>query len=260
MIRQLRFAAVALLLASCSTVMDGQIQDVTIETVGANNTLCYMQNREFSFRFYPPQTLKVTKSSDPYTIRCLAPGNREKTVVVAPKVSDNVYWNAANVGTGAPIDHLSAAMYELPDKIVINFEGMIASGYAQPGYNEFFDRNPHLKGMEEFRAGQAALLRDVEAPSSTLKRREGSASEGIDTLSSPVGGAGIGSNNAGQGASLLRIEPLPPVITTLPPPPVPSGSRGMSAEDLTRSMNPQIFSGGSSTPAATSAPVPMGMR
>ncbi len=263
MIRQLRYAAVVLLLASCSTVMDGQIQDVTIETVGANNTLCYMQNREFSFRFYPPQTLKVTKSADPYTIRCLAPGNREKTIVVAPKVSDNIFWNATNVGTGVPVDHLSAAMYELPDKIVINFEGMIASGYAQPGYNEFFDRNPHLKGMEEFRPGQAALLRDVDAPDQSLKKREG-ATEGTDTISSPEGGSGIsgGSGKGGydKGASLMSIEPLAPVITTLPPPPVPQGSRSMSAEDLTRSMNPQIFNGGSSTPAATSAPVPMGVR
>ncbi len=259
MIRQLRFAAVALLLASCSTVIDGQIQDVTIETSGADNTLCYMQNREFSFRFYPPQTLKVTKSSDPYTIRCLAPGNREKTLVVEPKVSDNVFWNATNVGTGVPVDHLSAAMYELPDKIVINFEGMPAGGYQQPGYNQFFDKNPHLKGMEEFRAGQAALLRDINAPETTLQKRE-DASEGGDLISSPEGGSGIGSNKGGQGASLMSIEPLPPVITTLPPPPVPSGSRAMSAEDLTRSMNPQIFGGGSSTPAATSAPMSMGAQ
>lgn len=263
MIRQLRFAAVALLLASCSTVIDGQIQDVTIETAGADNTLCYMQNREFSFRFYPPQTLKVTKSSDPYTIRCLAPGNREKTLVVEPKVSDNVFWNATNVGTGVPVDHLSAAMYELPDKIVINFEGMPAGGYSQPGYNQFFDKNPHLKGMEEFRAGQAALLRDIDAPTTTLQKREGMA-EGADLISSPEGGSGIGSgkgsSNGGQGASLMSIEPLPPVVTTLAPPPVPSGSRAMSAEDLTRSMNPRIFGGGSSTPAATSAPVPMDVR
>ncbi len=259
MIRQLRFAAVALLLASCSTVIVGQIQDVTIETSGADNTLCYMQNREFSFRFYPPQTLKVTKSSDPYTIRCLAPGNREKTLVLEPKVSDNTFWNATNAGVGVPVDHLSAAMYELPDKIVIDFEGMPAGGYQQPGYNQFFDKNPQLKGMEEFRAGQAALLRDINAPETTLQKRE-DASEGGDLISSPEGGSGIGSNKGGQGASLMSIEPLPPVITTLPPPPVPSGSRAMSAEDLTRSMNPQIFGGGSSTPAATSAPMSMGAQ
>lgn len=254
MIRQLRFAAVALLLASCSTVIDGQIQDVTIETAGADNTLCYMQNREFSFRFYPPQTLKVTKSSDPYTIRCLAPGNREKTLVVEPKVSDNAYWNIANAGLGAPADHLSAAMYELPDKIVIDFEGMQAGGYPQPAYNQFFDKNPHLKGVEEFRAGQAALLRDIDAPVTTLKKREDVSEEG-DLMSAPEGNA-----SAGQGASLMSIEPLPPVVTTTPPPPVPSGSHAMSAEDLTRSMNPQIFGAGSSTPAATNAPISMSVH
>lgn len=250
MIRQLRYAAVALLLASCSTVIDGQIQDVTIETTGASNTLCYMQNREFSFRFYPPQTLKVTKSADPYTIRCLAPGNREKTIVVEPKVSDNIYWNATNVGAGVPIDHLSSAMYELPDKIVINFEGMIPSGYEQPGYNSFFDRNPQLKGVEEFRPGQAALLRDAGEPSHELRKR-GEAGSDEETI--PSGGPV-------SGAALMSIEPLPPVITTAPPPPVPATSRSMSAEDLTRSMNPQVFGQGSSMPAAVSAPVPMGAR
>lgn len=251
MIRQLRFAAVALLLASCSTVIDGQIQDVTIETSGADNTLCYMQNSEFSFRFYPPQTLKVSKSADPYTIRCLAPGNREKTLVVEPKVSDNTFWNATNAGLGVPIDHISNAMYELPDKIVINFEGVPAGGYVQPRYNQFFDKNPHLKGMEEFRPGQAALLRDVDAPATTLQKREDAVvSDDFST----------GSDNGAPGASLMSIESLPPVVVTTPPPAVPTGSRSMSAEDLTRSMNPQIFGGGSSMPAATTAPMPMGAR
>lgn len=224
MIRQLRYAAVALLLASCSTVMDGQIQDVTIETVGAGNTLCYMQNREFSFRFYPPQTLKVTKSSDPYTIRCLAPGNREKTVVIEPKISDNAYINAANLGLGAGIDHMSSAMYELPSKIVINFEGIIPSGYAQPHYNEFYDKNPHLKGMEEFRPGQAALQRDITASSQALQKRDG---VDDDFSRTPIG-----------------ATPLPVGAGPVPtPPPVPSTSGSMSAEDLTRTMNPQVFGG-----------------
>lgn len=248
MIRQLRFAAVALLLASCSTVIDGQIQDVTIETQGANNTLCYMQNNEFSFRFYPPQTLKVTKSRDPYTIRCLAPGNREKTIVVAPKVSDNTFWNATNVGVGVPVDHLSAAMYELPDKIVISFEGMLPSGYDQPGYNNFYDKNPELKGMEEFRPGQAALLRDAGTDTPLLKKRE----EGGDDQSSAILGGGdpLASTNASTAPSATVS------VGAALPPPVPAESKGMSADALTRSMNPQIF-GGSSTPAASGAPVTM---
>ena len=252
MIRQLRFAAVALLLSSCSTIVDGQIQDVTIETQGASNTLCYMQNNEFSFRFYPPQTLKVTKSPDPYTIRCLAPGNREKTIIVEPKVADSTFYNVTNVGTGVPVDHLSAAMYELPDKIVISFEGMQASGYDQPSYNNFFDRNPQLKGMEEFRAGQAALLRDAGNETPQLKKREMNDDEGAVVFGSQDPLAPAGSDNP---AATVSIE------STLPPvaPPVPAGSKGMSAEALTRSMNPQVF-GGASAPAASGAPVPMGAQ
>lgn len=243
MIRQLRFAAIALFLASCATVVDGQIQDVTIETVGASNTLCYMQNNEFSFRFYPPQTLKVTKSRDPYKIRCLAPGNREKTIMVEPVTTDSTFYNIANLGTGVALDHISAAMYELPDKIVISFEGMEPTGYEQPPYNRFFDRNPQLKGVEEFRPGQAALMSDAGKTLPALKARETQESGDVVFGSSdplaPVGDA--------PGATLVGIESLPPV---------PSGSKSMSAESLTRSMNPGIF-GGSTAPAATSMPVPI---
>jgi len=255
MIRQLRFAAVALLLSSCATVIDGQIQDVTIETQGAGNTLCYMQNNEFSFRFYPPQTLKVTKSRDPYTIRCLAPGNREKTIVVEPKISDTTFWNATNVGTGVAVDHLSNAMYELPDKIVISFEGMQASGYEQPGYNNFYDKNPQLKGMEEFRPGQAALMRDAGKGTPSLQLRE----SGDEEASSTVFGGGdpLAQEGGVPSATVSVGASLPPVVVTTPPPPVPTGSKGMSAEALTRSMNPQVFGGGTSTPAASGAPVSM---
>ncbi|HEY0902047.1 MAG TPA: hypothetical protein VGD95_07985 [Micavibrio sp.] len=235
MIRQLSYAAVALLLASCSTVLDGQIQEVTIETTGASNTLCYMQNRDFSFRFYPPQTLKVSKSSDAYTIRCLAPGNREKTIVVEPEVSDNAYFNVANAGVGAGLDHLSSAMYVLPSKIVINFDGVMPTPYAQPHYNELFDQNPHLKGVEEFRPGQSALIRDAQGEVPALKKREG-VEEGANMT--PLGASPLdtGVQSAGDQSAAA------PVVTHVAPP-VPSTSGAMSAEDLTRTMNPQVFSG-----------------
>ncbi|QQG35591.1 MAG: hypothetical protein HYS17_08675 [Micavibrio aeruginosavorus] len=241
MIRQLRYAAVAFLLASCSTLVDGQIQDVTIETQGAKNTLCYMQNRDFSFRFYPPQTLKVTKSPDPYTIRCLAPGNREKTVVVEPKTPDSTFFNISNAGTGVAVDHLSAAMYELPDKIVISFEGMQPQSYPQPPYNEFFDDHPELKGVEEFRPGQPALMRDGGTTVPGLTKRED-----LDA------GSGTGLLGADAPAAEKSAAPVTEVVA----PPVPSNSKSMSADSLTKSMNPHIF-GGFSTPAAIGAPVDM---
>lgn len=249
MIRQLRYAAVALLLASCSTVVDGQIQDVTIETLGAKNTLCYMQNRDFSFRFYPPQTLKVTKSPYPYTIRCLGPGNMEKTVVVEPQTPDSAFFNISNAGAGLGIDHLSAAMYELPEKIVINFEGMQPSGYAQPAYNEFFDKNPELKGVEEFRPGQPALMRDSGTAPATLTKRE---DDDFVSDSRILGGE---APTTAKGAG----DPVSGSSQALPPPfrpSAPSGSKTMSADSLTKSMNPHIF-GGYSAPAAVEAPVDM---
>lgn len=244
MIRQFRYALAALLLASCSTVIDGQIQDVTVETQGAKNTLCYMQNKDFSFRFYPPQTLKVTKSDDPYTIRCLAPGNREQTVRIEQDITDSTYYNVINVGTGAIVDHLSSAMYELPPKIVINFEGVQPSAYPQPAYNEFYDRHPELKGMEEFRPGQAALQRDAGTVTPELPKRGKGDEDGFN-------GTILGTTPAPQAGA--ASAPGTPAVA----PPVPAGSAGMSAESLTRSMNPKVFNG-TSTPAAVGAPVQMG--
>lgn len=229
MIRQLRYATLALFLASCATVLDGQIQDVTIETVGANNTLCYMQNNEFSFRFYPPQTLKVTKSSDPYTIRCLAPGNREKTIVVAPEIGDDTYYNVANLGTGVAVDHLSSAMYKLPDKIVISFEGQQPSGYSQPHYNNFFDKNPQIKGVEEFRPGQAALMRDANTIKSGLKPHVINGEESSFVLGSEGQAEPMTNNTSNTNAP---VQVVPAVMA-----PVPAGSSGMNADLMTRSMN-----------------------
>lgn len=243
MIRKFCFVAATVFLASCATVVDGQIQDVTIETQGAKNTLCYMQNRDFSFRFYPPQTLKVTKSPDPFTIRCLAPGNREKTIVVKPELAQSTAYNAVNAGTGVAVDHLSAAMYELPSRIVITFEGMKPEGYAQPPYNEFYDNYPELKGLEEFRPGQPALLRDAGTTTPSLQRREAGADSGLSMI--------VGTEPVAEAAPAADAENGSPSFSS---PQVPLGSKGMSADSLTRSMNPNIF-GGSSTPAANSAPV-----
>ena len=249
MIRKLCLAAATVLLASCSTAFDGQIQDVTIETEGASNTLCYMQNPDFSFRFYPPQTLKVTKSPDPYTIRCLAPGNREKTIVVEPKMAESAKYNMANLGVGLALDRMSNAMYELPDKIVISFEGMQPTGYPEPAYNRFFDKNPQLKGMEEFRPGQSALQRDAGKETPSLKLRD----TGDDDSSSVVFG-GRDPLDAVDVPADRSVSRQPAVA-----PPVPAASNSMSADTLTRSMNPKIF-GGSSTPAASGEPVPMGAQ
>ena len=250
MIRKLCLAAATVLLASCATAFDGQIQDVTIETEGASNTLCYMQNRDFSFRFYPPQTLKVTKSPYPYTIRCLAPGNREKTIVVEPHVADTAVYNVANLGTGLALDRMSNAMYELPDRIVISFEGMLPTGYPEPGYNRFFDKNPQLKGMEEFRPGQAALQRDAGTETPSLKLRDTGGDEDTSSVvfggRDPLDGLSMPENN--------NVVRQPAVA-----PPVPAASNNMSADTLTRSMNPKVFSG-TSIPAASGEPVPMGAQ
>ncbi len=215
-VRLFCLAAAVGALGACATAFDGQIQDVTIETVGAEDALCTMENRDFSFRFYPPQTLKVTKSRDAFTIRCLAMGNREKTMVIEPHIAHSFLWNATTgYSLGAAVDHASNAMYELPEKIVIDFSDTQARAYSVPSYQKVLDAHPHLKGMEEFRPGKAALQRDAYDTVPVLKPRQ------FD-----------------EGSDFLINEPGPDM--TAPEEEAVSGAE-KSADDLTRAMNPKVF-------------------
>lgn len=227
--RRLLLMSVAVLAVSgCARVIDGATQRVSIETPGAEGAACFLENEEFRYKLYAPQTITMTKTRKPLHVRCLAPGNRQKEIIVTPEIEQSTYANATNLFTGAFIDYETASMYRLPDTIVVDFTDMAPMGMPPPKYDRFFAQHPELRGMEEFRPGQAALQSDMYDMPVPLRRRE-----------TP----GEGDSVIGGGAGAVVDEPASTGYT---------GSNGGSADELTRSMNPRVFGGGGAAPVTGS--------
>lgn len=227
--------AAVLSVTGCARAIDGSTQDITIETPGADGSNCYIENQEFRYRTFAPQTIKITRSFYPLNVRCLAPGNREKTVVVQPEIQSSTYWNALNgFIPGMMMDYNSRAFYKFPPVVVVDFTDMKPQPMPVPHYDKVFKENPELRGWEEWRPGRAAIESDLRDAPQSLTPRAMPGAEGADA------------------------EVLAPPLT--PPPPAlaePMGApRGSSAEELNRTMNPGISSSSNSQPAGA-APMPL---
>lgn len=201
----------ALMLSACATAMESPTQEIAIDLRGTGEALCDLNQSGYRYRAYAPGTIRVQKSEDPLFVRCDAPGNRQLSVTLDPKMSDATYYNAANaVIPGVTWDYLSGAINQYPDRIVMDFSNMQPKPYDVPDYQKVFEQNPELYAMEEFRPGVAALQSDIGRPAPTLSRRVELPDEGGAVISAkPVAG---------------------PV-------------KSMSADGLTRSANPDIFGG-----------------
>lgn len=214
--RFLALATAALLLSSCATIVEKPTQDLTIKIVGTGEALCDVVQPGRRYRAYAPSTIKIRKSEDLLNIRCFAPGNREKTVVLEPTLSHAIIGNVATgVVPGMAWDYQSGAMYEYPDVVVMDFSAMPPQPYDLPDYQKVLNENPHIIGVEEFRPGKAALMRDMGHPALTMQMRPADADM--------------------ESQSVITAEPLAEATA-------PAGSSGMNADSLTRTMNPGIFS------------------
>lgn len=214
--RILLMTVAVMALSGCARMIDGSTQLMTIETPGANGANCYIENEEFRYRLYAPQTVRITRSFYPLNVRCLAPGNRQKTVTLVPKIQESTFMNAANgFIPGMMVDYNSRAFYKFPETVVVDFTDMKPERMPPPHHDLLLRENPHLRGMEEFRPGLPALQSDGHGNVHELRKREIPAG---NTFSSD-----------------FAITPAPAPMTPAP--------RGGSAEDLTRQMNPQVFTG-----------------
>lgn len=233
-----------LALTSCASVLGRATQEVTFLTPGAHDSICMVDNGEVIYRVMPPQTVTLSKRSHDLKVHCIADGNREKIAVFDPDTQDIAL---ANVFTGfVPgmyIDHESGALYAYPGTIIVDFTDMPAQAMPLPNYEQHIAENPHLFGMEEFRPGDAALMRDKYETSEPLKKRE-----------FPGGGDVIG-ETAADGAA-VESEPLSAAPAEGQ---VSSGTESSAVvdpatdmiSDLTKQMNPHVFS------PAQSEPVPI---
>ena len=220
----LRFAVQAM--SGCARIIEGSSQEVTIETPGADGATCFLENKEMRYKIYAPQTITLTKPRSPLNVRCLAPGNREKTVVVPLRFQEETFMNAANgLIPGMLYDYESNSMYKLPPVIVVDFTDMQPQPMPLPKYDRMLRENPQLRGWEEFRPGLPALQRDLYDSPVELRRREVPVSDEMST----------------------EGEALPPqAIADEPASSAPPA--GNNSDDLTREMNPSVFNGNAPMP------------
>lgn len=242
MIRRFSAIAVVLMLSACSSVIGSATQDITIETPGTGDAICTLDRPGYASRVWAPKTVRITKSSDPMEITCRAPGNREKKIVVEPELATSFMLNAFNgVIPGAVVDYSTSAMYQYPEKIVVDFTGMLPQKMPVPDYQQVLDQNPDVFDMEEWRPGAAALQRDRNYAAPELRPRRSE-----QETFSDGGGSQVSVEDAETPAPPQKQQAVPQPAA--PPVAIQPGSSS-TADQLTRKMNPQVFGTGASGPA-----------
>lgn len=212
-------------LVSCSTIVDRSTQEMRVETPGTEGAMCYLKRPGMLQKVYPPQTVRLQKTSDDIEVRCLAMGNREKTVVVESMMSDSVMLNISNgFILGALYDYDTGALFKYPELVKVDFSAMKPRAMPMPDYHKMLAKNPALLDMEEFRPGQPALQRDRYNEPVALEKTERAKAAEEAAAQQGWGASGAGQSAAGEiGDSAEKST--------------------SSAESLTRRMNPSVFGG-----------------
>ncbi len=134
--RKILLSSTLFLLSACSSIIDGQTQAITVETPGAQNALCRVNNGGNRYDVYTGQTVNIRRSFNELVVHCKADGNREKTILVKQEANEWVFLNVANgFIPGATYDVLSGGAFEYPDLITVNFVGMPIKPYDVPVYH-----------------------------------------------------------------------------------------------------------------------------
>ncbi len=162
-----------LVLTACAYTLDKSIQQLTVETPGANNALCYVYVDGLRYRFRPPQTQQVSKSKKDLVIKCDAPGNRHREVVIEPKTSDRTTLNLLNGGApGIAVDTLSGAIYEYPSVVYVDFVNMPATSQPLPAHDSPDILPSDAYNLEEIRAKTPRLNSDKGIQPVEIRQRQ----------------------------------------------------------------------------------------
>lgn len=233
-----------LFLGACATIIDKPTQDIRVETPGAKDSVCFLENDYARYRVHPPQTIKITKFDKPFAVNCMASGNRDKSVDIDPELSQSVYYNVANaVIPGVVTDYATRSMYESPTLVVVDFTNMKPHLHPLPDYQLDILQNPNLFQYEEFRTGRPALQSDRNEEPYELEKRDRSVSliqgggiQNAETSGNQENSDSSSSSSASSSSSSAASG---------------RGNDGESADSMTRSMNPQIFYGGAENGAGS---------
>jgi hypothetical protein len=239
MIRQIIAVSSLIALSACASAVNGSVQEVSFYTTGADAAICYIEQDGYRQRIWVPQRIHVTRSQADMIITCDAPGNRQKIVVVGSKINNSPVLNAWNGALpGMAYDYGTGAIFSYPDTVEIDFSDMEYAAYELPPYEHMLRDHPEVAGtgMEEFRPGSPALIRDRYDPTPTLRLKEVEPTSGESDLAEALGKTTENLVEKPVGESGGAVEKISkPMIS----PSVPSSNK--AADMLTRKMNPQVF-------------------
>lgn len=161
------------LLSGCAYTQDQSYQDLTIETPGAANTICHVTIDKLKYVFYPPEKQTVIKHGKPMEVACLAPGNREKTILVEAGIEKST-WNNFIAGgglLGVGWDRASNAIFTYPETVYVDFNDVPTTSMPLPHHNNPDIKQPEEYKLEEFLPSAPLMNRDKNRGSTTLQRK-----------------------------------------------------------------------------------------
>jgi len=141
--------ATCLLLSGCAYIQDQSYQKLTIETPGAVNAICHVTIDKLKYVFYPPETQTVIKHGKPMEVACMAPGNRDKTIMVE-----------------------AGAIFKYPETVYVDFNAVPVSNMPLPHHNNPDIKQPEEYVLEEFLPGNPMMNKDKNATQTTLQRKD----------------------------------------------------------------------------------------
>jgi hypothetical protein len=209
-------------LSSCAYTLDKQIQDITVVTPGAEDAVCYMYVDGLRYKFFPPQTMNITKSRQDLVVDCLAPQNRRRKVIIEPTLSDHAPLNVVNgVVPGAAWDIASNSMFTYPDVVTVDFTSAQPMPEPLPAQNNPDIRQPEDYDLEEFTSGLPRLNSDRGATKTELIRRGGKPAPEVsytDSKITPHTGPGKPADKADSIGSVIDGLTTPSKPLTAPAP------------------------------------------
>jgi len=129
----------AVILASCASIIEGNTQDVQINLVGAESAQCTAISAEETVEFIAPALVKLHKSYYPAEITCTADG-QTGTVKALADVANWGYGGAVlGVGIGAGVDTYTGAAFEYPAEITVTMGETKTLGKTSMNSNKDFE-------------------------------------------------------------------------------------------------------------------------
>lgn len=221
--------SLGLLLAACGTLISTPTQEVTVNTPGAEESKCTIENG-LRYQLNGGQTIRIMRSENDMIVDCYASGNRHRRMKIDVAGNKWSMLNAANgVIPGLAYDHFAKGLYEYPDVVTIDFTGVPVHGFELPAYHDKTMPNPYEQAIENYGPTRPRLESDRTRTHVIVQK--------VDPKESVID------------PSLLYDETFPPPVgqggesTVSGTPGYVGGTQiqGSDAEELTRSANPDVF-------------------